>query len=224
MQWFYTVFNLVIFSGPVLGCYIWFRKAWQYRVRMLAGYLCVSVPWVLIDAASVDRGWWNYNPDFIFGPRVLGLPLEEIAFFFTVPLACMITLYALASRVRGVIAKSHGRIVLGIVAGLIIAFACVHVNRERTIIDAILALITIGLLYRSTLITGRAFWAWNIVIVGLFLIFNTMLTALPVVLYDVQYMSGIRIGTIPIEDMLYNFSLLNLMALVVRPDRVAKHQ
>jgi hypothetical protein len=37
----------------------------------------VSVPWELL---AIDRIWY-YSPQVLWGARVLGLPIEELAFF-----------------------------------------------------------------------------------------------------------------------------------------------
>jgi 15-cis-phytoene synthase/lycopene beta-cyclase len=39
--------------------------------------MMVSIPWEII---SVNRIWY-YSPEAILGPRILGLPIEELAFF-----------------------------------------------------------------------------------------------------------------------------------------------
>jgi hypothetical protein len=49
-----------------------------------------------------------------------------------------------------------------------------------------------------------------------FLLFNGLLTALPVVLYNPKEIWGVRAYTIPIEDFFYSFSLLGFNALVYR--------
>ena len=48
----------------------------------------------------------------------------------------------------------------------------------------------------------------------LFAIFNHVLTSLPVVTYSPQAITGIRAGTIPIEDFFYNFSLLSFYLII----------
>jgi lycopene cyclase domain-containing protein len=221
MRWFYALFNLAIFGGPLVASWLWFRDAWRLRRRMVIAWATVSLAWIVLDGLSVARGWWHYNDRYISGVQVAGLPIEEIAFFFTVPLACMLTFFAITKAVQGKVRMQHARHVLWSIAATVVLFALYAGSQERTLADCLLVLITLAALYRSSLIMQRSFWAWNGAILLLCLIFNTMLTALPVVIYDEQFMTGIRLGTIPIEDLLYNFSLLNLTALVVRPDATA---
>jgi lycopene cyclase domain-containing protein len=56
------------------------RNAWRYKGTFLWVVVCilwVSIPW---EAASVGRIWY-YSPGAILGWRILGLPVEEYAFF-----------------------------------------------------------------------------------------------------------------------------------------------
>lgn len=52
------------------------------------------------DIVVAERGWWAFAEQYTLGPRLLGLPLEEIAFFLVVP-TCAILGY---EAVRAVLA------------------------------------------------------------------------------------------------------------------------
>ena len=56
------------------------RNAWRYKGTYL--WVVLAILWVSIawEAASVGRIWF-YAPGAILGPRILGLPVEEYAFF-----------------------------------------------------------------------------------------------------------------------------------------------
>jgi lycopene cyclase domain-containing protein len=58
------------------------------------------------------------------------------------------------------------------------------------------------------------YWLYIIVCTMLFAVFNHVLTSLPVVTYSPQAITGIRAGTIPIEDFFYNFSLLSFYLII----------
>ena len=54
------------------------------------------------------------------------------------------------------------------------------------------------------------FW-WYIAITYVpFLISNGVLTAVPVVTYRPEAVTGLRVGSIPVEDFLYSFTMLTL--------------
>jgi lycopene cyclase domain-containing protein len=48
------------------------------------------------------------------------------------------------------------------------------------------------------------------------MIFNSVLTALPVVEYNSVAIWGVRFGTIPVEDFFYNYSMLSFYLLFYR--------
>lgn len=51
------------------------------------------------------------------------------------------------------------------------------------------------------------------VVTVLTLIFNGYLTARPIVIYNLELMLPFRIGTIPVEDLLYGLCLLSLVVM-----------
>ncbi len=53
---------------------------------------------------------------------------------------------------------------------------------------------------RSTWIAVAAFLVFTV-------IFDAVLTGIPIVVYDEAYLSGIRLGTTPVEDYLYGLAL-----------------
>lgn len=209
---------LLFASGIVPLCFAlarwrfgWGKTEW---VRLAQVFLLVSVPFVLLDSISHSRGWWTYNPSYITGAHFLGLPLEEIAFFFVVPFACLYVYHALAVlRPDAGGQWSLGWALRWVVLGAAVVLAVIE-PRERTLFDLVLFL-TIGFMMLRRPFS-RIEVTWLMIVVGLFLIVNTVLTALPIVIYDIAYGSRLRIGTIPFEDVLYNFSLLLLCLAVWR--------
>ncbi|HBY96730.1 MAG: lycopene cyclase domain-containing protein [Ardenticatenaceae bacterium] len=79
MQYFQIllIFGLVPFLGLALVARHRFHRYQGTFFWVVVFILWVSVPW---ERASVDR-IWSYSPEVILGPRLLGIPLEEYAFF-----------------------------------------------------------------------------------------------------------------------------------------------
>jgi lycopene cyclase domain-containing protein len=74
---FLLIFGLLPLSVLALVAH---RRLWRAKGTFLWVVLCilwVSIPW---EAASVDRIWF-YDPRIILGWRILGIPIEEYAFF-----------------------------------------------------------------------------------------------------------------------------------------------
>jgi len=46
------------------------------------------------------------------------------------------------------------------------------------------------------------------------LIFNGYLSARPIVTYDPKYISGVKAGTIPVEDIFYGLALVSAIVII----------
>lgn len=184
----------------------WRRGEW---CRLVQVFLCVSVPFVLLDSLSHTRGWWAYEARFITGPRVLGLPIEELLFFFVVPFACLYLYSALRQMLPDQAVRRiwlwRSLIATFMVAAAVLAFL---EPRERTVFDGCLFIAVAAVTALRS--PKRVEVVWLMLIIGLFLVVNSVLTALPIVTYDEAFGSRYRLGTIPFEDVLYNFSFLVL--------------
>jgi lycopene cyclase domain-containing protein len=205
----YGWFQLVVFIGPfIVSVLPQFRAFWRQWRALLLGYAAVSVPWILLDALSHARGWWAYEPSRVSSIELLGLPIEEILFFFTVPFACMVVM-SVVQRYALPPLNSHVRVGLMLMVGALAAvLLIVGFARERSMVDLALFLASFALVWRLGCTQQTAFWLWSGLVLILFLIFNSILTGLPIVTYNEWFMSGLRIGTIPVEDAYYNFAFL----------------
>ena len=61
-----------------------------YKRRYLLRRIAKGVPIALVlgtiwDYIAISRGWWSYGKDFLLGPTVYGIPVEDFLFFILVP-------------------------------------------------------------------------------------------------------------------------------------------
>ena len=90
-EWTYSVILLLTFAAAA------WLEAWpgvrvlraprRLALAMLPGLLFLA--WDVVVAA---RGWWAFSDRLTLGPRLWGLPVEEVAFFVVVP-ACAVLGY-----------------------------------------------------------------------------------------------------------------------------------
>ncbi|MCB2203657.1 lycopene cyclase domain-containing protein [bacterium] len=73
---------------------------------------------------------------------------------------------------------------------------------------AVLATLLDLIILKTRLLLTRRFWMFFLVMLPLFFVVNGVLTSLPVVRYAPEAIIGVRLWTIPIEDIAYMFSLL----------------
>jgi lycopene cyclase domain-containing protein len=82
-----------------------FQLSLARQVRRVAlSILPVAAVFVAWDVAATRVGHWSFDPAQTLPVRVLGLPLEELAFFLVVPLAGLLTFEAV-----GVVLGGSGR-------------------------------------------------------------------------------------------------------------------
>ena len=70
--------------------------------RLALAILPVAVVFVVWDILATHAGHWAFDPDQTLPVRVLGLPLEELAFFVVIPLVSVLTLEGVRAARRGV--------------------------------------------------------------------------------------------------------------------------
>ncbi|HET8616036.1 MAG TPA: lycopene cyclase domain-containing protein [Actinomycetales bacterium] len=58
--------------------------------RLLATIAVSGAPFLLWDVWATRAGHWHFDPEQTLPWRVLGLPLEEIAFFVVIPLVSIL--------------------------------------------------------------------------------------------------------------------------------------
>ncbi len=164
------------------------------------------------------RDTGDFSETYITSFRVLGLPIEEILFFFTVPFACLFVWGAVQKHYRSkqLVSPTTQKAIGVMLAAptIILLFVNFGLGYTRSALLAFLLTILLYSIYGRALTARRQFWLFNGIVLGLFLVFNSFLTALPVITYGAESFTGFRVGTIPIEDFFFNFALINLTLLV----------
>ncbi len=211
-MYLYLYINLAIIIFPLI---ISFETKWiKYysKIKPVAlSILSVGTAFVAWDALATSRGHWSFNPIYLVGWKFLGLPFEEILFFVTVPYSCLFTYEALAYFLKDASLIRLGKLPL-IVGIALTLLSFVFVNKEYTFLAMLSVGISVLVADRviENIFCSRLYWGYIILTFALFFIFNYLLTSLPIVEYSSQAISGLRLTTIPIEDFMFNFSMLTL--------------
>ncbi len=207
---FYLYLNLAIIAFPLLFS---FEKRIRFYAKLkplTAALLLIGLLFVGWDVFATYRGHWSFNPIYVNETTFMGLPLEEILFFVTVPYSCLFVFDSILYFVGDERLFSPKKWISFTIGALITLSAVVFYGKEYTV----LAIISVGLtvLFVSIvdvkLFSSRVYWIYTCLTLTLFLIFNYILTSTPVVLYSQNAITGFRITTIPIEDFLFNYSML----------------
>jgi lycopene cyclase domain-containing protein len=200
------------FVGPL-------TRAFEPRIRyigqtrhLLVGTLFMMslfIPWDVVKTAS---GVWGFNQDYLVGPSLWGLPLEEWLFFIIVPWATFFIYEVLQLFVPWTQSKRSAFVVVEMIAAASATLALVYQDRWYTLTAAGgLALGCTWLLWKRPWWTAAFLRSWGVGLVPFFLV-NGVLTGMflpePIVWYNNAENIGLRLGTIPIEDALYGMLMM----------------
>jgi lycopene cyclase domain-containing protein len=167
------------------------------------------LPYALWDALVTGRHWW-FNPRYTAGTFIGPLPAGEWLFFITVPFAALFVWEVLRFYRPHRHAAAERRPPHWLWPALPLAGLMLWLGKEYTaLVIAVFAVTAWADLRLGGRVLARAnVLPYAALLAGLMLIFNGYLTARPVVLYDPAYQLDWLIGTIPVEDFLYGYSLL----------------
>jgi len=183
-----------------------FYKSWKY---LWPAILITGAVFLFWDIIFTVDGVWSFNSKYITGINVLGLPVEEILFFLTVPFACTFIYACLNYYLKWNINIRLTRILSNLVIIFSIFILVFYHHRLYTRISFTLTAFLM-ILFQFLLKVrwlNRFFVAYLVALVPFYII-NGLLTGLPVVIYNNTQNMGIRLGTIPVEDHFYLMALL----------------
>ena len=88
---------VLVLSGilPLLLSFYPPLKFWRNIPALVFSLSMLIVIFGFWDIFATWRGHWYFNPEGIFGIKIINLPLEEWLFFIVVPFCCIFTWEAL---------------------------------------------------------------------------------------------------------------------------------
>jgi lycopene cyclase domain-containing protein len=218
-KYLYLWINILSFIVPFLFSFYPkanFSKKWRYVIPAILVTAVVFIAW---DAVFTRLGVWGFNPRYISGIYLLGLPLEEILFFLCIPYACLFTYFALSHLVEKDHLFPHQELISSALIILFLVFGSYHLDKLYTAVTFLftglfLALVMIKLRVRFM---GRFYFAFALLLIPFFIVNGILTGAMteePVVWYNNAENIGVRIGTIPLEDAVYGL-LMILMPITI---------
>ena len=172
----------------------------------------VAIPFLIWDQIFTEYGVWGFNPSYLQGIYLGRLPLEEVLFFFFIPYCCLVIYEVLNAYFPN--ASLHRLTmffsIFIVLSGVLMALT--NMNQWYTLSACSLsALIVIFVMKQKYIWYPRAIFAFVVALIPFFIV-NGILTGAatdePIVWYNDAHNTGIRLLTIPLEDVFYNFSLL----------------
>jgi lycopene cyclase domain-containing protein len=172
-----------------------FFRSWK---KAIFSSFIVSLPFITWDVIAAGKGDWGFDPSQSGTFRILGLPLEEICFFFAVPFAVLFIFECLR---------------VWLIAGTIAFLTWPRFYTSTVfILFAVFFLLLAGPWKNFT--GSRFFWLTQGLCLIPFIIINGFLTGIPVIWYSNSAILGWRVLSIPVEDFFYSFILAGTNLIV----------
>ena len=212
-KWLYVFINLGAISIPFLAGFdkrLRFDRQWKFLFPAMLLTMLLFIPW---DMVKTYLEVWGFNPKYLLGIYIGNLPMEEWMFFIAIPYACLFTYHSLNYLVKkDYIGKYTNRITL-VLAIILLVIGLIFNGKLYTSVTFIST--GVFLLFHRFAVKGdymgRFYLMYMVTLIPFFIV-NGLLTGsfIPeeVVFYDDTQNLGIRLGTIPVEDMVYGLLML----------------
>lgn len=217
MKFLYLLVDLFTVIIPFLFSFhpkLQFYKTWKafFPAVVITGFCFLA--W---DSWFTSLGVWGFNQQYITGIELGNIPVEEILFFLCIPYACVFTFHCLRNYI-GSIRKHEDKITTALIVVLAIV-GILYYHRLYTFFTflSLAVLLTISRYVLNIKWLSKFYKIYAILLLP-FLIVNGILTGTglekPIVWYNNAEIIGIRILTIPVEDVFYGMELI-LMNLLI---------
>lgn len=211
-QYTYFLILALAVAGPLALSFdkkVGFFKKWKY---LFPSMVLPALLYIFWDIYFTAKEVWSFNDNFITGIKLVNLPIEEVLFFLIVPYCCVFIYECIYCYFPNLKNKKGAAITLKVLAVVLLITGLFFYEKEYTSWTLLFCALFIGVLYlfRNYFkdFDESTFLVAYLIILIPFLIVNGFLTALPVVMYNNAENVGIRIYTIPVEDVFYGMLLV----------------
>ena len=212
-KYLYLTVNIVTLALPLAFSFhpkVNFFKKWKFVLPAILASAIVFIAW---DVIFTMYEIWGFNEKYLTGYFVFNLPIEEVLFFICIPYACLFTHFAFTSLLERDYLFPHHELISSfmIIASLIIGIY--FMDRAYTSVTFLLTgfFLSYHMLKVRPRYMGRFYFSYGALLVP-FLIVNGILTGAfthePVVWYDNEENTGVRLFTIPVEDIFYGMMMM----------------
>jgi lycopene cyclase domain-containing protein len=192
----------------------------QWWKEVFLSISIVAAIFIIWDIIFTNQGVWGFNPEYLIGIDIVNLPLEEWLFFICIPYASIFIHYSFQYFLpTKKLSKSVTKTITIALIVLLTITVIFNYDKAYTFYNYLLL---IGVLSYSLFTKNKQlpiFYITFLIILIPFFIVNGILTGSfiedQVVWYNNAENLGIRIATIPIEDIGYAFNMLFMSILLI---------
>ncbi len=213
-KWLYLLLNAATISVPLLRSFeprVAYYKSFDSLFKAMAIWSGFFLVW---DIWFTKMGVWGFTHTYLSGIEFFGLPLGEYLFFVTVPFACLFIYRVLIYFFpKGLIGPQTASKITFLLVPMSFALAALNYNKwytGSTFLLLALALVYVAWIKKVTWM-GQFYQSYAVALLPFFLK-NGILTGTwietQVVWYNNAENLGVRLGTIPFEDIFYGLLLI----------------
>ncbi|UQD56312.1 lycopene cyclase domain-containing protein [Flavobacterium sp. K5-23] len=215
----YFFLNIASFLVPFLYSFetkMKYIKRWK---AVFSAIVITSILFIFWDIVFTKMGVWSFNPRYHSGIEFIDLPIEEWLFFICIPYASIFIHFAFHYFYPKVsLSDKIVKTIYWVLMILLVPTIVLHYDKLYTTVNYILLLLVLTYtVFRVPDVLNTFFITFLIILIP-FALVNGILTGSfidePVVYYNDSENLGIRLGTIPIEDIGYAFTMI-LLSLVL---------
>ena len=187
-----------------------FISTWK---RIFPSLIIMNAIYLIWDIIFTRIGVWGFNEDYLIGLTILSLPLEEWLFFICIPFASLfIHFNKIKLQPKWRLSESITKFAVIIIVTLLLLQLVQNFGKLYTTVTFTTSIIVLLLVRLRNISLLQDFLVSYVFILIPFFIVNGILTGSfiidQVVWYNNDHNMGIRIGTIPFEDIFYGMTLL----------------
>jgi len=229
---YYLFVNLGCIIVPFLFSFhprLNFYKKWKVFIAGAVAMMAVFIPW---DIYFTHIGVWGFNPNYLIGYYIGGIPIEEWLFFICIPYACLFTYHCFKILIKEEPTPYLMKplLWLSMIGSLVIAaiyhdrlytftshlfcgiFLMVHLlilkSRYLNRFMFMYLVILIPFIATNGILTGLDFWKYDL------LNLDPQSVNDQIVWYDNSENMGVRLFSIPIDDISYGLTMLLLVTTI----------
>ena len=215
--------SILIFSAVLPFLLSFDKKVRFYRKwkALFPAMLLTGSIYLAADIYFAKQGIWGFSSSYHSGILFFGLPLEEWLFFIVIPYASVFIHYVVVYYFPKLLAGNKFIRIFSVLL-ILLLLTVVVMNHEKayTVFNfSLFIAVLIVALFDESGILNRYVFSFLFILIPFFIV-NGILTGtgIPgeVVWYNDQEILGIRILSIPIEDVGYAFSLMLMNLLIIK--------
>lgn len=208
----YLAVDVLCILFPLLFSFhprIKFHKQWRSFVIPCLATALIFIGW---DIYFTRLNVWSFSQEYVTGIYLADLPLEEILFFICIPYACVFSYYCFKLFFKLSKFDKGIKVFYSLLGAALFITAILNLSKLYTSVTFIsLDLFIVLLIVRKENFLSTFFFCYLFILIPFF-ISNGVLTGgfidRVVVSYNPLHNLGIRLYTIPLEDIFYGMLLL----------------